>query len=86
MRSFAPALPKWSPAAAPSAALGFDQRAERSAGPIDDVLIEGTFEHHDARAVGQRADQLGLQPAAVGAGDGGGRVHRDVVPDIGGQG
>ncbi len=61
MRSLAPGLPKWSPAAEPSRALRLDDGEERIAGAIDDVRGEGVLEDDDARAVGQRVDQLGLQ-------------------------
>ena len=48
-------------------ALRLDDGVERLAGAIDDVWPKGALEDDDARAVGQRVDQLGLQGPPVGA-------------------
>ena len=45
-------------------ALRVDDREERGAGAVDDVSGERALEHHDARTVGQRPDQFGLQARA----------------------
>ena len=63
-------------------ALSLDDGVEGVAGAIDDVGGERVFEHDDARPVGQRTDQLGLQGAPVGRR--GGRIDQDVLAHIDG--
>ena len=61
--------------------LRLDDGVEGVAGAIDDVGGERVFEHDDARPVGQRPNQLGLQGAPVGRS---GRIDQEVLADVDG--
>jgi hypothetical protein len=66
-------------------ALRLDDREEGRAGAVDEFGGEGAFDDYNARPVGERANQLGLQCAAISPGYARSGVHEHVLADPVGQ-
>ena len=67
MRSLAPGLAKWSPAAVPLARCSAIIRSKAAVARSTGLGVESACQHDDPGPVGERARQLGLHARAAAA-------------------